>query len=905
MSKVDEGDGGSDISLHYKQVGLITHVQQADGSIVPGASFGFNLATNTTINPASIDPDPPDLPPAATEDGPYAAVEDTTLVVNAANGVLANDALPAGDTPPASAAAAKYFLLIDGVNGGSTDKDHVGWFEIDGFEFDISNTGGTVGGGGAGKATFSPLEVALSLDPGLAGLLADVATGKHIKAVQLEGVTKGGDTVYDLRLADVLVSRVDEGDGGSDSLSFDYSQVGLITHVQKADGSIVPGASFGFNLATNTTINPASIGTPTPAAAPASAAAAKYFLLIDGVNGGSTDKDHVGWFEIDGFDVRHQQCRRHGGRRGGGAGKAVFSPLEVALSLDPGLAAVLADVATGKHIKAVQLEGVTKGGDTVYDLRLADVLVSRVDEGDGGSDSLSFDYSQVGLITHVQKADGSIAPGASFGFNLATNTTINPASIGTPTPAAAPASAAAAKYFLLIDGVNGGSTDADHVGWFEIDGFEFDIGNTGSNGRRGGGAGKAVFSPLEVALSLDPGLAGLLADVATGKHVKTVQLEGVTASGDTVYDLRLADVLVSKVDEGNGGSDSLAFTYKQVGLITHVQQADGSIVPGASFGFDLALNTTINPASIGTPTPAAAPASAAAAKYFLLIDGINGGSTDKDHVGWFEIDGFEFDISNTGSNGTGGGGGAGKATFSPLEVALSLDPGLAARAGRRRDRQARQDRPARRRHHQRRHRLRPAARRRAGEQGQRGRRRQRQSELRLQPGRPHHPCAAGRRLDRSRRQLRLRPRHQHDHQSREHRHPHPGGGAGERGGREVLPADRRGQRRLDRQGPRGLVRDRGLHVRHQQCRRHGGRRWRRRRQGDVLTARGGAEPRSRPGRVLADVATGKHIKAVQLEGVTKGGDTVYDLRLADVLVSKVDEGDGGSDSLTSTTSRSA
>ena len=78
MSKVDEGNGGSDnLAFTYKQVGLITHVQQADGSIVPGASFGFNLATNTTINPASIDtPTPPDLPPAATEDGPYAAVED-------------------------------------------------------------------------------------------------------------------------------------------------------------------------------------------------------------------------------------------------------------------------------------------------------------------------------------------------------------------------------------------------------------------------------------------------------------------------------------------------------------------------------------------------------------------------------------------------------------------------------------------------------------------------------------------------------------------------------------------------------------------------------------------------------------------------------------------------------------
>ena len=36
------------------------------------------------------------------------------------------------------ATAAKYFLLIDGLNGGSTDEHHAGWFEIDGFDFDIS-----------------------------------------------------------------------------------------------------------------------------------------------------------------------------------------------------------------------------------------------------------------------------------------------------------------------------------------------------------------------------------------------------------------------------------------------------------------------------------------------------------------------------------------------------------------------------------------------------------------------------------------------------------------------------------------------------------------------------------------------------------------------------------------------
>jgi type VI protein secretion system component Hcp len=30
----------------------------------------------------------------------------------------------------------KFFLLIDGLKGDSQDKDHVGWFEIAGFDLD-------------------------------------------------------------------------------------------------------------------------------------------------------------------------------------------------------------------------------------------------------------------------------------------------------------------------------------------------------------------------------------------------------------------------------------------------------------------------------------------------------------------------------------------------------------------------------------------------------------------------------------------------------------------------------------------------------------------------------------------------------------------------------------------------
>ena len=82
----------------------------------------------------------------------------------------------------------------------------------------------------------------------------------------------------------------------------------------------------------------------------------------------------------------------------------------------------------------------------------------------------------------------------------------------------------------------------------------------------------------------------------------------------------------------------------------------GAISPGESFSYDVAAGRI--DASIPTPTVGAPIGEVAtAAKYFLLIDGLDGGSTDEHHAGWFEIDGFDFDIS------TALAAGAGRATF--------------------------------------------------------------------------------------------------------------------------------------------------------------------------------------------------------------------------------------------------
>src|SRR5262245_11533583 len=148
-----------------------------------------------------------------------------------------------------------YYLTIDGIDGGSTAPGHEGAFEISSYDFHITlPPGGVIGGsgGGSGVAEFSPLTVLLDLGLGSTALLRDLALGGHIDSVRLEGVTSGNDTVYDLRLANVLVGGYSDTNAGHDQLVFEYAQIGLSTRSQNADGSLNDPQSFAFNVATRT-----------------------------------------------------------------------------------------------------------------------------------------------------------------------------------------------------------------------------------------------------------------------------------------------------------------------------------------------------------------------------------------------------------------------------------------------------------------------------------------------------------------------------------------------------------------------------------------------------------------------------------------------------------------------------
>lgn len=292
--------------------------------------------------------------------------------------------------------ASSYFLTIAGVNGGSLNEDHVGAFEIQNFDFDVSKIG---------KVEFSPLAVDLILESGLTGLIDQMAHGEPFSSIRIQGVNAAGQAVYDLRLGDVaLISLHDSSDQGKlDRLTFDYGQVTLTTTPLTATGALGNPTTFGWNLETNTTF---AGSLPDPVAgklASGGGVADEFYLTIDGLGGDSTDKDHQGAFTLHGFDLDVSALvARIGGTID--IGRAQFDPLTVDLQLNAGLTRLLDQMAEGKHIPTISIEGAILGGttsQTVYDLTLGDVVVTRIHDrhGEETVDSLTLQYSRFSLTT--------------------------------------------------------------------------------------------------------------------------------------------------------------------------------------------------------------------------------------------------------------------------------------------------------------------------------------------------------------------------------------------------------------------------------------------------------------------------------------------------------------------------
>lgn len=129
-------------------------------------------------------------------------------------------------------AAVDYFLKIDGVEGESTNSRHPGEIEIESFSWGVTQSGGFVGGGGAGagKATASPFVIVKRVDKASPVLFLACATGKHIPSATLTAQRSGPNVAFlQIELKDILISSFkDAGNGGElplEEVAFNFARI--------------------------------------------------------------------------------------------------------------------------------------------------------------------------------------------------------------------------------------------------------------------------------------------------------------------------------------------------------------------------------------------------------------------------------------------------------------------------------------------------------------------------------------------------------------------------------------------------------------------------------------------------------------------------------------------------------
>jgi VCBS repeat-containing protein len=600
VSQVKDTNGNDHLSFTYGAFSLTTREQDPKGVLSAPQTYGFDIQSGASIT----------TPLAAATPGSSGGASNPT----------------------------NYYLKVTGQDGGIVAVGLEGAFAVQDFIFNVTNPSSIGGGAGAGKANFDPLIVDLLPGTNLNGLLQSASTGRVIRSLQIEGVTVDGKTsVYDLRLADVLVSQVKDTNG-NDRLAFTYGAFSLTTREQDSKGVLSTPQTYGFNIQSG-----ASITAPLAAATPGSSGGASnptsYYLKVTGQDGGIVVVGMEGAFAIQDFIFNVTNPSSIGG--GAGAGKATFDPLIVDLLPGTNLNGLLQSASTGRVIRSLQIEGVTVDGKTtVYDLRLADVLVSQVKDTNG-NDRLAFTYGAFSLTTREQDSKGVLSTPQTYGFNIQSG-----ASITAPLAAATPGSSGGASnptsYYLKVTGQDGGIVVVGLEGAFAVQDFVFNVTNPSSIGG-GAGAGKANFDPLIVDLLPGTNLNGLLQSASTGRVIRSLQIEGVTVDGKTnVYDLRLADVLVSQVKDTNG-NDHLSFTYGAFSLTTREQSPAGVLSAPQTYGFNIQSGTSITtPLAAATPSRTVAPVRTSDVATVMIdvtpindaavIGGITSGTINEDAV---------------------------------------------------------------------------------------------------------------------------------------------------------------------------------------------------------------------------------------------------------------------------------
>lgn len=124
------------------------------------------------------------------------------------------------------------YLMVKGVAGESSDKDHAGWIELLEYDFSIaqkvSTTASSVGGATAERSDFTDFTIVKQLDKSSPLLVLACAEGRHIDTVILELSRAGKVTFMTYRLTDCMISSVyawGDGEFPEEKISINFGRL--------------------------------------------------------------------------------------------------------------------------------------------------------------------------------------------------------------------------------------------------------------------------------------------------------------------------------------------------------------------------------------------------------------------------------------------------------------------------------------------------------------------------------------------------------------------------------------------------------------------------------------------------------------------------------------------------------
>jgi len=527
--------GGPVLGLDYARIGVSTFAfDPVKNALTSNPSFGFNILTGKA---ESVD-------------------------------------ITGGAQAPAPAVAPeKYYVMIEGVTGNSDDPSHAGWFDLDSFNLEVTNSTLVVANGGAGEASFEPLGLTFGDDTGVVALTQKIMAGVQIASVRIEGVAGNkSDVVYQLDLNGLVVTNIDDSDAPGHSISLNFQKV--VIYSTGTSGSL---EASGYDLTTGKAINKLAIGDP--GAGPQELQATKYFLAIDGVDGSSRDdRAHKGWLDVADFSIQLDAPADLGV-----AGKTDYGPLDVTVVSDTGLSKLLEYMSSGKSHN-VKLDGITDDSKLAYSVELGDAFVTGITDTDGPGYSVTLDYTKIEVTTSTFDSatgeSGTIKAGWDRAMQKVTKFDVSPIVAKT-------ADTSPTAYYMVVDGVHGDRDDTSHGSWFTVDSFSFGAETQVSIGSGGAGAGKAAFDPLTVHIASEDGLTDLLGLMARGKFLDGIHIEGTALNANdgekTVYTLDLGNILVSDISDSSGGGYDVTFVYGKI-MQENLRLNGDSI---SKFGFDI------------------------------------------------------------------------------------------------------------------------------------------------------------------------------------------------------------------------------------------------------------------------------------------------------------------------------